>query len=192
MMFRKTVVSLCLGLAVQSVPPSAPAQVTGITFAPTPGVVRQPVTLTVAGKGTCGFVVSFGDGNSQDVSGALPQKLTHTYSVAQTYTVVVAPAAPCEGRFTERLQVADKPGDRITGVTLDPEHATVGRGVAIVVEGAGTCTYRVDYGDGNHEDRTKPLPDRLHHVYNAKGSYTIAAVASGTCQGRGERPLDVR
>src|SRR5262245_34739479 len=164
-------------------PPPPTAEITGIAFTPRPGVLRQPVTIDVAGRGTCALTVSFGDGNQQELSAALPLRVTHTYAVAQTYTVVVAPAAPCVGKFTERLQIAARAGDRINSLTIDPEPADVGRGVVIVVEGVGSCTYRLDYGDGNSEDRTKPLPDRVHHVYNAAGTYTIVAVSTGTCQG---------
>jgi hypothetical protein len=180
------------GQAPPPPPPAPSAEVSGITFTPRPGVARQPVTIDIAGRGTCAMTVSFGDGNQQEANGALPVRVTHTYAVAQTYTVVVAPAAPCSGKFTERLQVATRGGDRITRLTIDPEPADVGRGVAIVVEGVGSCSYRLDYGDGNSEDRSKPLPDRVHHVYNAAGTYTIIATAAGSCQGRAQRPLDVR
>jgi hypothetical protein len=179
----------------QAAPPPAPppsAEVSAIRFTPRPGVVRQPVTLEIAGHGTCAMTVSFGDGNQQDANGALPLRLAHTYAVAQTYTVVVAPVAPCTGKFTERLQVATRGGDRIQHLTIDPEPADVGRGVVIVVEGVGSCTYQLDYGDGNSEDRSKPLPDRVHHVYNAAGTYTIVATPTGSCQGGARRPLDVR
>jgi hypothetical protein len=173
-------------------PPAAPNAITGIGFTPTPGVVKEPVAINVVGRGACAFVVKFGDGNQQEVNGQFPQRINHTYAVVKTYTVVVAPVAPCVGKFTERLQVAARGGARITGLTVDPNPADTGRLITIDVEGAGTCGYRIDYGDGNHEDRTKPLPDRLHHVYNAPDSYTIAVAAAGLCEGRTQRTLDVR
>lgn len=178
----------------QALPPPPPpaSEITGVSFEPRPGVVRQPVTIDVTGRGECAFAVSFGDGNVQEVSGPLPQRVSHTYALAQLYTVIVAPVAPCTGRFTERLQIAQREGRRITRLTLDPEPARVGDGVTITVEGAGTCTYRIDYGDGNQEERAKPLPDRLRHVYNAAGTYSVVAVGTGTCEGRARRALDVR
>ena len=174
-------------------PPPAASEITGVTFEPRRGVVRQPVTIGVTGRGPCAFSVNFGDGNVQEVSGTLPQRVNHTYAVAQTYTVIVAPVAPCTGRFTERLQIAARAeSNRITRLTIDPEPATIGGGVTIGVEGTGTCTYRIDYGDGNTEDRSKPLPDRMRHVYNAAGTYQVVAVGTGGCQGRARRALDVR
>jgi hypothetical protein len=173
-------------------PPAAPSEITGVGFTPRPGVVRQPVAINVTGRGACLFTVDFGDGNRQEVKGEFPQRLNHTYALVDTYTVIVAPVAPCVGKFTERLQIAARGGERITGLTIDPQLADVRSTVTVTVEGVGTCGYRINYGDGNHEDRVKPLPDRLTHVYNAVGSYTIVVAASGACEGRTQRTLDVR
>jgi hypothetical protein len=172
--------------------PVAPNEITGVGFTPKIGVARQPVAISVIGRGACLFSIDFGDGNHQEVKGEFPQRINHTYALVDTYTVVVAPVAPCVGKFTERLQVAARGGERITGLTIDPPISDVRRTVTITVEGVGTCGYRIDFGDGNHEDRTRPLPDRLTHVYNARGSYIVAVAASGTCEGRTQRPLDVR
>jgi hypothetical protein len=178
----------------QAPPPPrvAPNEITGVGFTPRPGVARQPVAINVIGRGVCLFTIDFGDGNHQEVKGEFPQRINHTYALVDTYTVIVAPVAPCVGKFTERLQVAARGGERITGLTIDPPVSDVRRTVTITVEGVGTCRYRIDYGDGNHEDRVKALPDRLTHVYNATGSYVIAVAASGTCEGRTQRTLDVR
>ena len=187
-------VSTRIEVTGQAPPPApvAPTGITGVGFTPRPGVVRQPVATNVTGRGACLFTIEFGDGNRQEVKGEFPQRINHTYALVDTYTVIVAPVAPCVGKFTERLQIAARGGERITGLTIDPPLTEVRRTVTITVEGAGTCGYRINYGDGNHEDRVKPLPDRLTHVYNAVGSYTIGVAASGTCEGRTQRTLDVR
>src|SRR5439155_16779654 len=105
----------------QAAPPAPVAlnEITGVGFTPRPGVVRQPVAIDVAGHGACLFHLDFGDGNYQDVNGQFPQRINHTYALVDTYTVVVAPVAPCVGKFTERLQVAARGGERITGLTID-------------------------------------------------------------------------
>lgn len=176
----------------QPAPPGPPvSEITGLTFTPKVGVTKQPVAINVAGHGPCAFTVSFGDGNQQEFTGALPQRINHTYAVAKSYTVTAAPAAPCAGKFTEVLQVAARGGDRINALTIDPEPAAVGRSVAIVVDGVGTCGYRIQFGDGNYEDRSRRLPDRVRHVYNAPGTYVIVAEAAGACEGRAQRSLDV-
>jgi hypothetical protein len=177
----------------QPAPTAPPAsEIVGVGFTPKIGVAQQPVAINVAGQGPCSFTISFGDGNQQDMTGTLPQRINHTYALARSYTVIVAPAAPCVGKFTEVLQVTTRGGERITGLTIEPEPASVGRSVTIVVEGTGNCGYRIQFGDGNHEDRSRRLPDRVRHVYNASGTYTIVAEASGICEGRVQRSLDVR
>lgn len=173
-------------------PPPSAAEIRGLGFTPKVGVVRQPVAITIAGRGACQYTLDFGDGNQQEMDGDLPQRVNHTYAQARTYTVIAAPMPPCTGKFTERLQVAARAGERIHGLSVDPPRGTVGRSVAIVVDGVGTCAYRIEYGDGNHEDRTRVLPDRVQHVYNARDSYVIAVTASGTCEGRAERTVDIR
>src|SRR5436190_20062837 len=87
-------------------PPNPPAaRVTAVTFTSKPATARQPVTIAVDGEGVCGFGLDYGDGNQQDFSGALPKRVTHTYGTPGTYRVIVGPAAPCTGKFTETLEV---------------------------------------------------------------------------------------
>jgi len=172
-------------------PPAAPA-ITGVSFDPRPGVIRQPVSIVVAGHGTCAFTVAYGDGNQQDFTAALPKTVTHTYAAPNDYTVVVFPAAPCSGKFTDRLQVATRGGIRITDLTLTPSPAATRQSVTMNVAGTGTCSYKIDFGDGNSEERLKALPDRVFHVYGAPGTYSIVVTGSGSCSGRADRALDVR
>jgi hypothetical protein len=69
--------------------PGAPAaHVTGVDLAPTPGRVREPVTISVKGTGTCAYEVHYGDGNAQEVNGQLPQQFRHTYVKPDTYTII--------------------------------------------------------------------------------------------------------
>src|SRR4029453_9525108 len=73
-------------------PPKPPTgRVTAVTFSSMPATVRQPVTIAVEGEGVCSFVLDYGDGNQQDVSGALPKRIAHTYGAAGTYRVIVGP-----------------------------------------------------------------------------------------------------
>jgi hypothetical protein len=172
-------------------PPAAPV-ITSVSFDPRPGAIRQPVSITIAGHGTCAFTIAYGDGNQQDFTSALPKTLTHTYAVPNDYTVVVFPAAPCTGKFTDRLQVAARAGIRITDLTLTPSPAVTGQAVTMTIAGTGTCGYKIDFGDGNSEDRSKLLPDRVFHVYGAAGTYTIVVTGAGSCSGRAPRDLEVR
>lgn len=57
---------------------------------------------------------------------------------------------------------------------------------------AGTCSYTIDFGDGNGEDRVKPLADRVTHVYPAAGEYSIVVLAGSGCRGTARRTLTIR
>lgn len=152
--------------------------------------MRQPVAIAVEGRGVCAFVVEFGDGNKQDFSGTLPMRLSHTYGAPATYRVIVGPVAPCPGKFPERV-VQPRGGASISGLQISPSPAEVSQGVTIKVLGAGTCGYRIDFGDGNSEECTKPLPDTVAHVYSAADTYAVAVTATSGCSGSARRWLTV-
>jgi hypothetical protein len=173
-------------------PPNPPAgRVTAVTFSSTPATARQPVTIAVDGEGICAFVIDYGDGNQQDVSGSLPRRIAHTYGAAGTYRVIVGPVGSCTGKFTETLQVLPRGGASIGALRVTPSPAGVRQAVAITVMGTGTCHYTIDFGDGNSEERTKPLPDSVTHVYSAPDTYGIHAQAVSGCTGSARRALTV-
>ena len=173
-------------------PPHPPTgRVTAVTFSSTPATVREPVTIAVEGEGSCSYVVEYGDGNKQDFSGSLPARITHTYGAAGTYRVIVGPVGACTGKFTETLQVLPRGGASIAGLEVAPSPAGVREAVAITVQGSGTCRYTIDFGDGNTEERTKPLPDGVSHVYGASDTYAIRVQAVSGCRGSARRVLTV-
>ncbi|MDQ3211762.1 MAG: hypothetical protein M3Q85_03740 [Acidobacteriota bacterium] len=182
--------------APQPPPPPTPpsAQISAVDMAPTPGRVGEPVTIAVNGSGTCTYEVHYGDGNVQDVTGQLPQQFRHTYAVPEKYTVIVKPSPPCAGRFTQVLQVvsAQPQQARISRVLISPSPVLAGQPVDITVEGAGTCGFTIEYGDGNDESRSAALPDRLRHVYPAAGRYEVVARASAPCLGEARARVDAR
>jgi len=177
-----------------SAPPQspAPAEVTAVAFAPAPAVVRQPVAIQISGRGSCALVVDYGDGNQQNFEGALPRRITHTYAVADVYTVIVGPVAPCVGKFTEKLEVVPAGGARLSALRIEPSPGRVREPVSFTIDGVGTCTYTVDFGDGNSEDRNKRLADHVTHVYNAPGAYEVIVRASSECRGLLRRELTIR
>lgn len=172
--------------------PTPAADITSVTFTPQPGVVRQPVTIDVGGRGSCGFVVDYGDGNQQDFTGTLPRRVTHTYAIANTYTVIVGPVAPCVGKFTQKFDVVPRGGPRLTGLQVRPSRGNAREPISFIVEGVGTCSYTIDFGDGNNEERVKPLTDRVTHVYPAPGDYRIDVRATRGCTGSARRMLTIR
>jgi hypothetical protein len=105
--------------------------------------------------------------------------------------VIVAPVGTCTGKFTETLQVLPRDGASIRGIDVTPSPAEVRQGVTIKVLGSGTCGYRIDFGDGNTEERTKPLPDSVAHVYSAPDTYAIRVQAVSGCSGSARSALTV-
>ena len=146
-------------------PPSPSAEIAAVKFSPMPAVARERTTISVEGRGTCSFSADYGDGNIESFSDELPRRVTHTYGAPDTYTVVIRPTPPCTGKFTQKLTVSPRNPTMITDMRLGPSPAGVRQPVTITVGGNGTCSYTIDYGDGNTEDRAKPLPDTLQHVY---------------------------
>jgi len=181
-------------------PPPAPvqaapaAQITDVEMTPLPGRTGQPITFKIVGTGTCSYEVHYGDGNAQEVTGQLPQQLRHTYGRVDTYTVIVKPAPPCIGKFTQQLPIVDAPVQvpRIVRVLVSPTPADAGQPVSMSLEGAGACAYAVDFGDGNSESRSGNLPDTFRHVYSAPGGYTVLVTATAPCTGSARARLEVR
>jgi PKD domain len=174
-------------------PPASAATITSVDLTPASPVVRRPVDIAVKGLGACSFTVDFGDGNSQEETGTLPRTVRHTYAVADTYVMVVRPAAPCTGKFTQKIAVGTEPlRPQLTGINVSPTRTTAGQPVTIDINGGGTCSYRIDFGDGNDEKRSRPLPDRVRHNYPAPDTYTIVVNAEPPCSGNARATLVIR
>jgi PKD repeat protein len=176
-------------------PPPAPRgpRITSVEFVPAQGVIRRPVTFVVNGQGPCRFTVTFGDGNSRELSVDLPYRFEHTYAIADTYTTIIRPESPCTGKFTQLLTVAARAGTpRLFDVAIEPSVTRAGQAVAITITGTGTCNYAIDFGDGNNDSRNAPLPDRVTHNYPAPGEYIVNVTAIPPCTGSGQRTLAVR
>lgn len=125
--------------------------------------VGAVLSVTVSGTNPCGAAhINYGDGTAitYAITG-LPVTQTHTYDKPGTYAIVPRRMGNCDGEAT------------------------------IDIAGHGACAITVAFGDGNQQELNGALPLR-HHVYNAPGTYSITAIATGTCQGRARRDLDVR
>jgi PKD repeat protein len=180
--------------------PEAPPARSAITIehveiTPRPARVHESVAVIARGRGACAYQVEYGDGTSQQVNARLPEDSHHTYAKPGRYVIVVRPTAPCVGKFTEVLEVAEgtaRPGDRITHVLAYPSPGTAGRAVAIAVHGSGRCAYDIYYGDGTAEDVNGPLPSRTRHVYERPGRYAVVVKPQPPCSGDITEMLQVR
>ena len=165
-------------------PPPAPApRLTGIALSEPRVSPRTAVAITMQGTGACAVTLDFGDGNSQDVRGALPATVRHVYAVAGRYSITATPAPPCAERRVATLDVGNPRPQRITGleVTVPPEGPPTMRALRIL--GTGQCAYTVDFGDGNSDRREGNLPDVVRHNYPAGGRYTAIVTAGAPCTG---------
>ncbi len=168
-------------------PEPAPTQpkLTGFSVA-SPGGRGETVNMRMEGQGACSVSVEFGDGNTQEFSVQLPHSFTHVYSVARGYNVTAAARPPCEGgRHTARLEVEAGPSStaRISGLTVRTNPTTPGI-ATIHVAGNGTCSYLLDYGDGNNERRNTVLPERVNHAFPSGGTFVVVATAESPCAGK--------
>lgn len=81
---------------------------------------------------------------------------------------------------------------RITRIEFQPATVEEGGGVFISLLGSGSCTYVLDYGDGQSERRTADLPDRVKHTFPGDGEYLVVATPEAPCEGVARAKLDVK
>ena len=81
---------------------------------------------------------------------------------------------------------------RITRIEFRPVPENEGGGVIIALLGSGSCTYTMDFGDGQSERRTAELPDQVRHAYQADNEYLITATPVAPCEGKARARLDIR
>ena len=171
--------------------PSAP-RITGLELTPSTVAPKTATEIKIVGQGACRVKLDFGDGNSQELDGALPLTARHTYALAGKYAVVANPITACGGRHTALLVVGAAVAPRVDRVTINLDRSA-GPGVReIRVEGAGRCAYTLDYGDGNSEGRNADLPEVVRHNYPAEGRYTVVVSPAAPCAGGSRATFVVR
>jgi PKD repeat protein len=186
-------------LQVEDAPSQPPGNVTHVLVSPSPA--GRSTTIAVHGTGACAYDIYYGDGATEEVNGALPRSTEHVYQREGRYVAVVKPQPPCTGKFTEIVQVPDEQrpwsssarGPRVFRVTAAPSPAIARQPVRITVAGTGTCSFTVDYGDGNADSRSMTLPASVRHTYSAPDLYTVTVTPDDRdCSGSGEVSIEVR
>jgi hypothetical protein len=81
---------------------------------------------------------------------------------------------------------------RITRIDFRPATVEEGGGILISLAGSGRCTYTIDFGDGQSEQRTANLPDQLRHQFAADKAYDVVATPEAPCEGVARARIDVR
>ena len=157
---------------------SAPPAPTLSATMPTAGTTGTAVSITsiVAANGTA-MTVDWGDGAKESEPTVSATTLSHTYSAAGSFPIVLALTG--SGKQVQQTGTVVVTAPPTLSATL-PTAATTGTAVSItgIVAANGTAL-SVDWGDG-----TKDLPavssTTLSHTYATAGSYTIDMVLSGT------------
>jgi hypothetical protein len=189
-MQRTVAVALLLAACAATVTAQKGGRITRLEFGPAPPD-GGGISIAVVGSGECTYTIDFGDGTTERRSATLPDRLQHGYKEDNAYDVVATPEAPCEGVARARLDIRPlKAG--ISRLTAEPGAATDAPEVIVHVEGRGTCTVLMDFGDGKTQTLEGPLPAKVNHTYGAPGSYELRATAESPCQGDVRLKVDVR
>ena len=194
-----TVVVLSTSLLAGGLAAGQRGVVSALTVSPQTTAAGGDVTATATGTNPCGAVhIDWGDGTALTYAIVdIPVTQRHTYAKAGAYEVRARGMGNCDGQATARVQVTPAPAPaqtsaRVQRLEVTPNPAVAPATVEIVVQGTGTCSYVLDFGDGNSERRNASLPDRVRHTYSAPNAhYPVAARGEGNCEGLARRTLSV-
>jgi hypothetical protein len=169
---------------------AAPPQITRIEFRPAPAD-QKGVIISLLGTGECSYTIDFGDGRTERRTATLPDQMRHEYAPDNVYEIVAKPEPPCEGTARARLDIqAIQRG--IWNVAVEPGPSTDAPEVIVTVEGRGSCTVTVDFGDGQQQKLEGTLPLRVNHTYPRAGTYDLRAWADAPCRGDTTLKVDVK
>lgn len=167
------------------------ARITRIEFAPAALEDGGGVWITLVGTGNCTYGIAFGDGESARRTADLPDRIRHVYTEDKAYDVMATPEAPCEGVARATLDVrAISQG--IWSVTVEPAGTKDMPEVIVNIEGKGTCTVLLDFGDGKSDKYEGPLPAKVRHTYASTGRYDLHVRAEAPCRGDVRLQVDVK
>lgn len=174
--------ALAACVALSPLSASAPAQITRIEFRPAPPEQGAGVIISLLGSGQCSYTIDFGDGEKEQRTADLPDRMRHVYAPDKVYDVVATPEPPCEG--TARARIDIKAIERgIWNITVQPGPSTKEPEVIVTIEGRGSCTVTVDFGDGKEQKIEGTLPATVNHTFPRTGTYEIHAWADAPCRG---------
>jgi len=178
-------------LALTTMAAAGQARITRIEFAPATLEEGGGVWIALVGTGHCTYGLDFGDGESTRRTADLPDRIRHVYTDDKAYDIVATPEAPCEGVARARLDVrAINQG--IWSVTVEAAGTTDMPEVIVNIEGKGTCTVLIDFGDGKSEKFEGALPAKVRHTYASTGRYDLHVRTEAPCRGEARLQVDVK
>ncbi|MEP6914440.1 MAG: hypothetical protein ABJC89_02285 [Acidobacteriota bacterium] len=167
------------------------ARITRIEFTPSPLEQGPGILVGILGTGECKYDIDFGDGESARRTADLPDRIRHVYAADAEYTVTASPTPPCEGVARARIDVRAVTRG-IWRLVVEPGPATDAPEVIVTIEGRGTCTVNMEFGDAKTQQLDVMLPARVNHIYPSPGTYEIRARADEPCRGDTTIKVDVR
>jgi hypothetical protein len=174
--------SLCTGTAA-----AQDSTVLGISLKPDEAQAGAAVTATATGSGLCGAVhIDWGDGTAITyATSTLPVSQSHVYKYGGTFSVRAQGMGNCAGQATTRVRVNGPPppppppppekGATLSGIDLSAPSIAPRNAVTITLRGEGACRANLDFGDGNSQEVSGPLPQSVRHTYAVPGKYSIVA-----------------
>jgi hypothetical protein len=167
------------------------ARITRIEFTPAAPEQGPGIIVAILGTGECKYDIDFGDGESARRTADLPDRIRHAYAADAEYTVTATPTPPCEGVARARIDVRAVTRG-IWRLVVEPGPATDAPEVIVTLDGRGTCTVNMEFGDNKTQKVEATLPARVSHIYPSPGTYEIHARADEPCRGDTTIKVDVR
>jgi hypothetical protein len=166
-------------------------RITRIEFTPSPPEEGAGIVIAIVGTGQCKYNIDFGDGESARRTADLPDRIRHVYAADADYNVVATPDPPCEGVARARIDVRAVTRG-IWRLVVEPGPAPDAPEVIVTLDGRGSCTVNVEFGDNTAQKVQGTLPVRVNHTYPSPGTYEIHARADEPCRGETAIKVDVR
>ena len=190
-MRRAIISSFCAAVLVAAASAQTPPRITRIEFTPAPENEGGGINIALLGSGDCTYTIDYGDGKSERRTATLPDHMRHAYAADNEYLVVATPEAPCEGVARARIDIrAITRG--IWRLSIEPGPASDALEIIATVEGRGSCSVSLDFGDGNRQKLEGTLPLKTTHTYQKAGTYELRATAADPCRGDIRMSVDVR
>lgn len=150
-----------------------------LTVSPTNPAAGQPVSLTItpAANTAPRIVVTWGDGNSDDIGAvSAARAVVHTYATPGFYTITAAGTSP-EGEVfsnSTSVTVAQQPPVDLTVTPTTGQVGTVFTFTITPTTGAIVSNVSINFGDGTSQDFGAVSTQRtVTHSYSTIGTKTV-------------------
>jgi PKD repeat protein len=149
----------------------------GFSGTPTNGVAPLTVTFTNLSSNGSNYVWYFGDGNM--LSAGANTNVTHTYTNAGGYTVILTAYGPGgTGALTNTAYiVVTNPPVPVAGFSGGPTNGVAPLAVTFTNLSSNAANYVWNFGDGNMLSASAST--NVTHTYTSAGNYTVILTAYG-------------